>query len=398
MFFRRVHPFLFSLGALLLLLGCAPAYLSPKPKATEPSVRVAVAHRLPLLTIEADDTVWASDGRYTSPIAPGNSWTVTARQGRLEASTSAGSVISDIEPKLSFRSQKAFSWNGQPLAWPLAIFPENDSALLAVIELPLEEYLIGVLAKEMGNAGEAELEALKAQAVAARGYAYVKIGTKPGAAYDLESDVSHQAFDLIASGDPIFRKAVDKTRGQVMACRGRVFAPNYHSTCGGRTALPSEVWGMPDSLFPWAKSVKCVDCSASPRYRWNMSVSSGELVRHAAGLSDATVPVTDVRVMERGPSGRVLRLKVSSQAGDTVLSLDRIRFQLAEKDLPSTWFDARCERGRQGNVASVELNGRGYGHGVGMCQWGAMGMAREGKGYKKILCKYFNSIRIEKKY
>jgi stage II sporulation protein D len=323
---------------------------------------------------------------------------VAARRGKLGVQTGAGTIITEIGPKLTFRSQKAFFWNGQPVAWPLTILPEADSALLAVLELPLEEYLIGVLAKEMGNAGEAELEALKAQAVAARGFAYLKIGKRPELGYDLESDVSHQAFDPSAPVSPAVRKAVEKTRGLVLTCGGKLYAPNYHSTCGGRTALPSEAWGTADSLFPWARSVKCEHCRISPRFRWNVVLASGELARRALGLADTTIPITDVRIEARSPSGRVQRLRISSQAGDTVLFRDRIRFQSADNALSSTWFDVSCRRDDLGNVASVELNGRGFGHGVGMCQWGAMGMAREGKKYKKILKKFYHNSVICKVY
>lgn len=359
---------------------------------------MAIAHGLPSLSVEGQDTVWAADGRYASPIAPGGRWTVTVRQGRLEALTSASAVITEIGPKLIFRSRNVFSWNGRPLAWPLSIFAESDSALLVVIELPLEEYLPGVLAKEMGNAGEEELEALKAQAVAARSYAYVKINSGKNLDYDLETDVSHQAFDPRADGSPAIRKAVEKTRGQILVCRGKPFTPNYHSTCGGRTALPSEAWGTPDSLYPWAKSVKCDHCRISPRFRWNVDLASGELVRRALGLADTTIPITDVSIIDRGPSGRVNRLKISSQAGDTVLFRDRIRFQMADKPLPSSWFEVSCQRDELGNVASVEFTGKGFGHGVGMCQWGAMGMAREGRNYKKILRDYYQDVEVTKLY
>ncbi len=383
---------------LSLLIGCAPAYISRKPPAPEPLVRVAIGHGLPSIVIEAKDTVWATDGRHASPIAPDNSWTVTVRQGRLEVRTSTGTVINEIGQKLSFRGRSWLSWNKQPLAWPLTIAPENDSALLAVVELPLEKYLVGVLTKEMGNAAEAELEALKAQAVAARSYAYVKIGSRPGAAYDLESDVSHQAFDTGGGESPAIRKAVEKTRGQVLACRGKPFAPNYHSTCGGRTAMPSEVWGTPDSLFPWAKSVKCEHCRISPRFRWKATLASGELARRALGLADTTIPIYDVRIEENSPSGRVKGIRICSQAGDTVLYRDCIRFQIADRPLPSTWFVVKCRRDDLGNVDSVEFTGQGFGHGVGLCQWGAMGMAREGRGYKKMLSHYFPDVELIKLY
>lgn len=386
------------IAAILFLGGCAPAYLSSKPQKNEPLVRVVLAHRLPSIKIEPKDTIWAADGRYVSLITSGQSWTATARQGRLQVRTSVGTAISDIDPSLCFRTRTSFYWNGQPLSQPLVISPESDSTLLAVSELPLEDYLVGVLAREMGNAGEAELEALKAQAVAARSYAYAKIGSKPGAAYDLESDVSHQVFDPASEGSQLIRNALEHTRGKVLTYKGRIFSPNYHSTCGGRTAMPSEVWGTPDSLYPWARSVKCDHCAASPKYRWSLSLTPGEIVRSGLGLADTTIPVTDIKVEERGRGGRVQKLKVCSPAGDTLLFRDRIRFKLSDRPLPSTWFDISCQRDDFGNVASVEITGKGYGHGVGLCQWGAMGMAREGKGYKKILKYYFQDVEITKLY
>ncbi|HBE74191.1 MAG TPA: hypothetical protein DDW31_08960, partial [candidate division Zixibacteria bacterium] len=149
-----------------------------------------------------------------------------------------------------------------------------------------------------------------------------------------------------------------------------------------------------DSLFPWAKSVRDPYCAVSPRFQWRERVPSAAMVRRALGLADTTIPITDVSIMDRGPSGRVNRLKIRSQAGDTVLFRDRIRFQLADKALPSSWFDVSCRRDELGNVASVEFTGKGFGHGVGMCQWGAMGMAREGRGYRKILKHYYRESEV----
>jgi stage II sporulation protein D len=115
-------------------------------------------------------------------------------------------------------------------------------------------------------------------------------------------------------------------------------------------------------------------------------------------MADSTIPVTGVTVMERSRSGRVTKIKISSEAGDTVLYKDRIRFSLSLQPLPSTWFQVECLRGGSSNVASVEFTGKGYGHGVGMCQWGAIGMAREGKNYKRILKKFYENVRIVRLY
>jgi len=391
-------PAVILITAVLLLGGCAPAYLSRKAPIPQPTVRVAVGHGLDSVRVAGQDTVYVSDGVHLGKIAPGESWTVFPDGVCLKIATSRRTIIAPAGPNLKIWSSANIQINYMSFLWPLSLLCQRAGALLLVAEIPLEDYLIGVLSKEMGNAGEAEIEALKAQAVAARSYALTKIDSNRNSDYDLEADVAHQAFDPWVEGSPAIRKAVEKTRGQVLCCRGKPFVPNYHSTCGGRTALPSEVWGTADSLFPWAKSVKCEYCRISPRFRWKVDLASGELARRALGLADTTIPITDIRIEARSPSGRVQRLRIGSQAGDTVLFRDRILFQLAEKILPSTWFDINCRRDELGNVASVEFTGKGYGHGVGLCQWGAIGMAREGKKYKKILKKFYHNSVICKVY
>jgi len=380
---------------LALLIGCAPAYLYNKRQQELVLVRVAVGHRLPVATIAAVDSMKARDAAHSTDIPPGSSWTVDCRQGAVRALTERGTVIQAVGSGLRLYSTR-YRLNGQALAWPLELRAEGDSGLLAIVELPLEEYLAGVLARELGNAGESELEAAKAQAVAARSYAYIKIGSKPEAGYDLESDVSNQVFDLGATGSRTARKAVELTRGQVLVCGGRAVAANYHSTCGGRTAMPSEVWNTADSLFPWAKSVTDDYCRISPRFSWQERVPACNVIARLFGIADTTIRLSGVEVGERGGSGRVQSLKIASELGDTVLRRDRIRTQLGETALPSTRFELTCEFDGAGCVAAINFTGTGYGHGVGMCQWGAIGMAREGKGYKEILGTYYRRVKIKR--
>ncbi|MCU0606499.1 MAG: SpoIID/LytB domain-containing protein, partial [Candidatus Edwardsbacteria bacterium] len=174
---------------------------------------------------------------------------------------------------------------------------------------------------ELGMAKPEELEAAKAQAVASRSYAHCKIGSKPGAGYDIEASVSEQAFDP-AKASPTVLKAVRQTEGMVLTCGGRVVAANYHSTCGGRTALASEAWTADDRSFPFIKSVKDGYCDISPRFSWRDSFPSTDI---ALRLLDTGLAVDDVAVTARGPSGRAVALRVSAQTCDTTLYRDRIR-------------------------------------------------------------------------
>jgi stage II sporulation protein D len=267
--------------------------------------------------------------------------------------------------------------------------------VLVVAELPLEEYLCGVVNAELGMVKPGEIEAAKAQAIAARSYAYAKLGSKPGAGYDLESSVTEQVFSPDKPMNPTVQKAVRETEGMVLECGGGVVAANYHSCCGGQTASASEVWNAQDKDFPFIKQVSDQYCKSSPRYSWHDTIAAQEI---ALRLLNTGLAVDDIVITAKGPSHRVTALKISAQTCDTTLYQDKIRFGLADHALPSTKFDLACRRDYRGFVETVILRGFGYGHGVGMCQWGAIGMARAGKSFNRILRQYYRDIRIEKLY
>lgn len=381
------------LSLALALAGCAPVYRSRPGGRGLVLMRVALHHALPVAVVCGGDSLRIADAAHRAVLAPGECWTVTAAGGALAAATTRGTVIGPIAGPLALWSPGGVSLNGRLVAAPLELRPEAGG-VLAVAELPLEDYVAGVVGAELGMAKPDEIEAAKAQAVAARSYASCKIGSKPGAGYDIEASVSEQAFDP-ARANPTVLKAVRQTAGQVLTCGGAVVAANYHSTCGGRTALASEAWAADDRSFPFIKSVTDGHCGISPRFAWQDSFRSTDI---ALRLLDTGLAVDDVAVTARGPSGRAVALRVSAQACDTTLYRDKIRFGLAERALPSTLFDVACRRDGRGFVETVVFTGTGYGHGVGMCQWGAIGMARKGRSYVRILKHYYRDVRIETLY
>jgi stage II sporulation protein D len=175
-----------------------------------------------------------------------------------------------------------------------------------------------------------------------------------------------------------------------------VISPNFHSTCGGRTARPSEVWNAKDEDFPYLEPVEDKWCGISPRYAWRDTILAEELAgRLFPGKREV---VKDVKVLKVGRSGRIISLLVSTSAGDTVLTKAAIRNGLRDKPLLSAWFEIENLRDAQGNIERIILTGRGFGHGVGLCQWGAIGMARAGKSYKSILKHYYKGVEIERVY
>ena len=268
-----------------------------------------------------------------------------------------------------------------------------------VENLDLEEYIIGVVAAEMPV--NFESEALKAQAVVARTYALRKMADNAwqndSDGSDLSDDSGHdQAYhdiDTLKSswGDSFtenYQKisaAVMATKGQVLTYDGDLAYTYYCSTCGGRTASSKEVWGTD---YPYLQSVKCKWCKDAPRYEetteialadlpWLLGDGSSPCIAVAAGEKTTEMPVTEGET----ESGRV---EAISYAGLTFSATD---FRTA-LSLNSTNFTLK-EDGDQLEVTTV-----GFGHGVGLCQYGANGMAKDGRTYGKILSYYYKGTEL----
>ena len=381
---------------LLVLYGCAPRYLSQQPVTEVVLIRVALGRSLPQAEISGRDPVYLSNGEHQAAIAPGQSWKLMPSENGMIAQTSQGQVFGPLKGFVRIYSGSPFLVNDRELSDPAELRQEPDSKLLLVSEIELEKYLLGVVGAEMGS-GRTELEALKAQAVASRSYALTKIGANPQAGYDIEAGVQHQAFNGSREVPPLIKKAVEETRGQVLTCDGKVIAANFHSTCGGQTALPSEVWQALDERFPFLRSVRDEYCTISPKFSWQDTITAGEMLEK---LFPVRLPakIRNVEILETSRSGRVQALKISAVCGDTVLYKDRIRSGLSAVPALSTGFDLKIQRDEEGSVSFIVLEGNGYGHGVGLCQWGAIGMAREGKGYRNILKHFYRDVSIEKIY
>lgn len=268
---------------------------------------------------------------------------------------------------------------------------ENDQPFISlylhqqdkIIGLELEEYIKGTVAAEMP--ASFDIEALKAQAVCARTYAIRKLITEvsyPNGA-DLSDDISTcQAFISLQSFAPsnparadLLEKidiAVESTRGEIMLYDSQPIDALYCSTCGGRTENASAVWGKDISYL---QSVKCGDCKESNHYQDEIKVNNTTLNKlvgyNGEGLK--------IKTISRTPGGRPKKISINGREIDANI----IRNELS---LPSTWIEF------ESSSKSTVIRSRGYGHGVGLCQYGANGMAQRGKNYHQILTKYYAGI------
>lgn len=264
----------------------------------------------------------------------------------------------------------------------------DEKGLYIINDLPFEKYIEGVVASESGAGWETE--ALKAQAVISRTYALFHKDLNKEKEYDLTSSVLHQVFKENNINSQIIR-AVEDTRGETLTYEGVPIEALYHSICIGKTELPEEVWG---GSYPYLKSVDC-NTKNTPYDNWKREFTFDE-IGNAAGVSSV---VKDITISSYTSTGRAKTLKITTDTAETSLEIraNDLRKALGYKRLPSTDFSlTKGAEGLPDGQAGVTFEGRGWGHGVGLCQWGAIEMAREGKDYKEILAHYYPGTNLEK--
>ena len=298
-------------------------------------------------------------------------------------------------------------WNGKRYRGEL-VFSATDSGTLVVNRLPMDDYLRGVVPLEIGNRTSAEMAAVQAQAVAARTYAYKHLSdARP---FDMYATVQDQVYGGVDAEKPMSDTAIATTSDVVVLYNGQPITTPYHSTCGGSTSGVSEVWyDQPDQpyLRPVSDKIPGTNnyyCDPSPRFSWTQTYDAAGLravmEKYLASYTNAPKAnlgrITDVREQGRTASGRVTALTVQTESGSYTLRGNDIRFVLRDPKgaiLNSTLFTFSAAASG-GEVSSLTLNGRGYGHGIGMCQWGAIGRARAGQSYRTILETYYPGTTI----
>jgi stage II sporulation protein D (peptidoglycan lytic transglycosylase) len=286
----------------------------------------------------------------------------------------------------------------------------TDTGIVVIETVGVEEYLRGVVPLELGDNDPRDSAAVESQAVAARSYTYTHLAEPEADAYDLTAGTNDQVYGGVDAETAVGNAAVAATAGIVITYDGRVVNAPYHSTCGGETAAPSEVWHSPDEpwLRPVSDRIPGTDryyCEISPRFRWTRTLSESDLNQAVARYMSryAAVPggdpglVRNVVVLNHTQSGRVGQLRVETTLGSFVLRGNDMRYVLRSvggEILNSTYFSVAVERTRTGALARLVLHGRGYGHGVGMCQWGAIGRARAGQDFRTILRTYYSGTAL----
>ena len=284
------------------------------------------------------------------------------------------------------------------------IFIGSKSGASIINLIDVEDYLRGVVPMEIGVRSEVDFEALKAQAIAARTYALSKVLRNTDKEFDLLPTVSDQVYGGVNCEYTISDSAIKDTRGIILLKNdGALLETFYHSTCAGRTASVDEVWNSaPDRSLVSRKDLRpngAAFCGNSNAYTWRevWSINQFSQILRKYSVQHNETPfngtVRAISVTSRTQSGRVNNLAVVSEGGVFNYGKDRVRFVLRrptkdESILKSANFEIKIEGD------NVIATGFGFGHGIGMCQTGALGRARAGQSYSDILKSYYSNFRF----
>ncbi len=253
---------------------------------------------------------------------------------------------------------------------------QNDG-ITAINNVDLEQYLYSVVGAEAVSSWP--MEALKAQAVAARSYALYKRNTESNGIYDVDTTIGTQVYKGLDSEYTTTHQAVDSTLGQIMTYNNQVILAAFHSSSGGYTENVEDIWTSP---LPYLRGVVDYD-QQSPVFEWQQVIPVDKIRSLVAGVGK----ISGLQPEKMTPRGRVITMKVTGDRGTTTVSGQDLRNAL---DLRSTLFRVATDGD------NLRIKGRGFGHGLGLSQWGAYYLAQQGVNYHQILAHYYQSANLIK--
>ena len=374
------------------------------------TVRVALAENASqvwLTSVEAWE-IFAEDGRTAVALTqPGERWVLEREGSVVRAMREDSRPVTARERTVIVRPLEAdgqIGFGSKRYRGELVV-AATSQGLTVVNRLNMDDYVKGVVPLEIGTSALADAAAVEAQAVSARSYAVTHL--EPGKLFDLRATVADQVYGGVSAETRVGNVAVDATSGLVLLYGGQVVNAPYFSTCGGSTAEPQDVWRT--GAEPYLKRVSDqipgtshFYCDGAPKFRWTRTYSREALretiARYVERLSSggSVGSVRAVRVTDVTPAGRVATLEVETDRRTLAIKGNDIRSALrlpGGEILYSTYFSVDAATGRDG-VESLTLTGGGNGHGVGMCQAGAIGRARAGQDFRTILRTYYPGTTV----
>jgi len=397
-------------GLATLTCNPAPPPETPFPaqapaRSSQPEIRIGLFVGSPLVELGSDSDISVMEGDGMASLSHSSTWSVRVSGGGLELRDGSGSTSTHDGP-LTFvpASGSLMSVAGRYYRGSASVV--RDRTGLTVVNLvSLEDYLAGVVSAEMGKREPADREALAAQAVISRTYALKNVGKRRSEGFDLYPTVVDQVYGGVWAETQLGWEAVRETAGQTLTFNGSPIDAFFYSTCGGQTAAGTEVFVGANR--PYLQSVRDEDengqayCRFSPRFRWREEWTGDQLKTILRGVRSTPFrEVRSVQVVARTASDRVARLAIGVDEDQIRFDGPAVRQILHPVNEPLLRSGAfTLTESREGRVVTgLVADGRGSGHGVGFCQWGAVGRARAGQDFRQILAAYFPGTSLERMY
>lgn len=378
-----------------------------------PNVRVLLGSRSSdaKVTSTANMVVLNSNNGQVSTISANRGTSVGVQGGKIVVNGKAIDSVVTLKPA---NSDAPFLFEGKGYRGGLTL-RANNGKMMVINSVPLEDYLYGVVPQEVVPSWPAA--ALEAQAVAARTYALHTMEENKGKLYDVSTSTDHQVYNGVSGETQATTNAVNKTKGMVMLYNQRPINALFHSDGGGYTEDSVNVWG---SDVPYLKGVKDFSTGTSTS-NWTVTTSRQALESKLNAASKGVGKLKSIQLTplgkpgqqtsDRGVSGRIKSATFIGTSGKTTVDGDSLRSILG---LKSTLFDfyvnhnpvkgtGKAYHNFTGSNDTVYIKGHGWGHGLGMSQWGAAEMAKRATPgdtnyYQTILRHYYSGITLKKMY
>jgi stage II sporulation protein D len=365
----------------ILMLCLVQIWFLPAPScAVESSIsreliRVAIIKGVTTVNLEGNGLLATDDSG--KPLILESPSVFHSERGRVQLGTHSSRII-------RIASAGMLRVNGKSYRGLIELSNQNGK-LLVVNELLLEQYLVGVITSEISSTWP--MEAIKAQAVIARTYAIAKKNERTKAYYHLESTVMDQAYDGSDQEDSRASRGVHETEGEIVTYKGVAIQAFYHANSGGRTESSQDVWGV---SLPYLQGVECQYGLTAATSNWEQSLPLAQIetALKASGLNVSGI--TDIKAGPRNNRGRLKTVLLISARNIITLPATKFRMAVGSTVIKSTNFTVRVE----GSTALFK--GLGYGHGVGLCQYGAKQRALDGFSYAEILSYYYPGTKLSK--
>ena len=379
---HRLHRFEKQITQIFILAACYLLHVGCSYAQSEKYIRVAIVQNAQTLNLKVAGSYEITDSTGEKVLLRGRNLkttVITSRGGILMA----GRFFDNYKITIKVSDPDIIIINGRKFRGNIQLTINNDANLLVVNHIELEDYIKGILYHEASHYWP--MEALLAQAIISRTYAVYQMQENKLKNYDVTSDIYSQVYGGKSSERSRTNKAVDLTLGQILTFQEKVIPAYFHATCGGYTEDASMLWNI--DILP-LKGVPCSFCKDSPHFNWHYVLTLDEIEEKLTKAGLKTGRIKDIAILTKDKSGRVTDLNMVSSKKDLKISAKDFRNIIGPNIIRSTNFTVKVIK------QDAVFEGVGWGHGVGLCQWGAYFMAKQGYTAEQILKYYYPGIDV----